>query len=192
MINILKTVYRSVLVVIGHIKWSWYPFWLQFNAKGYKVRGLEVETVVKSMQLGDILLRGYDQYPSSRLIGYWSHTGIVVSSNSVIHAIGKGVCEEHIIDFCRCDRIAVLRPRISEIATLSVVSTAKSYIGSNYDFYFLFNDPRELSCTELLYKCFEPYAEQLNMYPKSMAVFGRVVKPEDVLGYNVNIIHMSK
>lgn len=171
--------WRFVLRVISNMKLSLYPFWIQFNAKGYKVRGTDIERVMQEVSPGDVLLRGYDQFLGSRLIGRWSHAGIVVDSTHVVHALGDGVRNEHILDFMRCDRIWVLRPNLIYDRKVELVNYVRSLVGRPYDYLFLFNDPRELSCTELWLHTFERFPE-LKIEVKDRPIFGKVVKPIDI------------
>ena len=170
--------------MFGRIRWGWWPFWIMFNQRGYYVTGTQTDNVMRVIRPGDVLLRGYDQYPSSKLIGYWSHVAIVVDPNYVVHAISKGVVEEHIIDFCRCDRIFVLRPELNERELADVIKIAKSNIGKPYDFYFLFNDPREVSCVELFYSCFDGFHKRLGFVTHKIPIFGDTLVPNDILNFN--------
>lgn len=43
--------------------------------------------------------------------GDWSHGAIYAGDNKVIHAVAEGVSEVDLIDFCKCDRIAIFRPK---------------------------------------------------------------------------------
>ena len=65
------------------------------------------------IQPGDVLIRGYDKYLDGKFIpdekGY-SHAGIYVGSNEVVHSVAPAVERIHIIDFCEADRIMLLRP----------------------------------------------------------------------------------
>jgi len=42
--------------------------------------------------------------------GKYSHAGIYVGENEVVHAISPTVTKCNVLDFLRCDRIAILRP----------------------------------------------------------------------------------
>ena len=69
---------------------------------------------MKILEPGDVLLRGYNKYLDGRFIpdekGY-SHAGIYVGDNEVIHAVSPSVERIHLVDFCVSDRIMVLRPQ---------------------------------------------------------------------------------
>jgi len=62
-----------------------------FGDSHYDIKGKETREILDIIQPGDVFLRRYDHYLGSILIqGYWSHAGIYVGDNSVIHMIGKG------------------------------------------------------------------------------------------------------
>lgn len=124
------------LRAFGNLKFFPWPLFLIYDPKGYQVRGFEVREVMKQLQPGDILLRGYDKYLSGVFIpGYFSHAGLYMGAvteadcqlcspelttnksgthfrtgeQMVVHAMAQGVFMEDIIDFCRCDRLLVVR-----------------------------------------------------------------------------------
>jgi hypothetical protein len=123
------------LRMFGNIKYYPWPLFFIYDPKGYQVRGDEVREVINRIQPGDIVLRGYDRYLSGAFIpGYFSHSGLYVGEvkdgdkdridpplneqqlayfktgeQMVIHAMAQGVFMEDIIDFCRCDRMLILR-----------------------------------------------------------------------------------
>jgi hypothetical protein len=90
-----------------------------------------MRTVIERVRPGDVLVRGYDAYLDGKLIpGLFSHAGIylgrttdadrcaapaahrerlTLGEQTVIHAIAEGVLTEDVLDFCRCDRLVVLR-----------------------------------------------------------------------------------
>ena len=87
---------------------------------------------------GCLILRGYDYYldgmfiPSTR--GY-SHLGVYVGDNKVIHAVSKGVSEVNLIEFCECDRICVIKPRAYR---KDAIKRAYKFMedSTGYDFFF--------------------------------------------------------
>jgi hypothetical protein len=181
MIKFIKWVIQNrnkIIALFGHLRYAITVFpGIVYKPKGYKVKGKVTQTIMDNIKPGDILIRGYDDYISSRLIGKWSHTGIYVGNNTVIHAVGAGVVKENIIDFCRTDRVSVQRPHIlnkKEIKKAIVV--AHSLLGKPYDFNFDFNDPEEYSCTELVYKCFEHVKDKLEMKKKIKSFVGGLIK----------------
>ncbi len=131
----LDNVQSGFLKMFGDIKYFPWPMFFIYDPKGYQVRGDEVREVINCIQPGDILLRGYDKYLDGLFIpGYFSHAGLYVGEvidddlklidtpltteqqkdfhtgdQMVIHAMAEGVFMEDIINFCRCDRMMILR-----------------------------------------------------------------------------------
>ncbi|PWQ93637.1 YiiX/YebB-like N1pC/P60 family cysteine hydrolase [Leucothrix arctica] len=133
--EIIDTIQSGFLRRFGNVKYYPWPLFFVYDPKGYQVKGDEVREIIDMIQPGDILLRGYDKYLSGVFIpGYFSHSGIYVGEvkpedkeifdtsddveredyfkpgkQMVIHAMAQGVFMEDIINFCRCDRMAILR-----------------------------------------------------------------------------------
>lgn len=125
----------NFLRMFGSIKYYPWPLFFIYDPRGYQVRGDEVREIINLIQPGDIVLRGYDKYLSGAFIpGYFSHSGLYVGEvkeedkglfdetkhtqqekyfktgeQMVIHSMAQGVFMEDIINFCRCDRMAILR-----------------------------------------------------------------------------------
>lgn len=123
------------LKTLGDIKYFPWPLFFVYDPKGYQVKGHEVRQVIDTIQPGDILLRGYNKYLSGLFIpGYFSHSGIYLGEiteadkarfdpplsdeqlerfhpgkQMVLHAMAQGVFMEDVINFCRCDRMIILR-----------------------------------------------------------------------------------
>ena len=135
----LDTLQTVTLKILGDIKYHPWPLFFIYDPKGYQVKGYEVREVLNLVKPGDILLRGYDKYLSSLFIpGYFSHAALYVGEvretdrdtyfptstsaststqfrhfgtgqQMVVHAMAQGVFLEDLIDFCRCDRLVILR-----------------------------------------------------------------------------------
>jgi hypothetical protein len=103
-----------------------------YDPGGYKVKGPDARALIGQAQPGDVLVRGFDNYLDGKFIpGYFSHAALYLGetrdedkamykterplrvfrtgSQTVIHAIAEGVLMEDLLDFCRCDRILLLR-----------------------------------------------------------------------------------
>jgi uncharacterized protein YycO len=108
---------------------------------------------MNTIKPGDILLRGYDKYLDSKFIpdekGY-SHAGIYIGKNQVVHAIAPYVEKCHIIDFCQADRIMLLSPESGQV---TAIATAVGKIGLPYDFDYK-TDRGKLYCFELIATCY--------------------------------------
>lgn len=170
------------------------PCFFTYNPHHHKVLGKEVRQILNSVHPGDILLRRYDGYLNTimmRLIDkveFWGHAGLYVGDNIVIHALGVGVVQEDILDFCRTDSVCVLRPVVSEDIKDQAINKAfqleKDRTG--YDFEFKSNDPndKKVYCTEMVDECYnwmfkKDYETKLGMsqlYPDGIFESDKVMK----------------
>jgi uncharacterized protein YycO len=104
-----------------------------------------------------VLLRGYNKYLDGKFIpderGY-SHAGIYVGNNIVVHATAPCVEKCHVIDFCEADRIMILHPSAGQVMA---TATAIGKIGMPYDFGYK-TDWNKLYCFELIATCY-PHAK---------------------------------
>lgn len=132
------TLLQKFLTIFGDIKIFRWPLFLLYHPVGYGVKGEDVREVIDTVRPGDILVRGYRDYLDGHFIpGYFSHVGIFVGElteadrpdlektaaalgkghqshfrtgkQMVVHALAEGVLTEDVINFCRCDYMAVLR-----------------------------------------------------------------------------------
>ncbi|ABS28458.1 hypothetical protein [Anaeromyxobacter sp. Fw109-5] len=121
----------ALLAVLGDVKVFRWPMWIVYDPGSYRVKGRDMRAVIERVRPGDVLVRGFDAYLDGKLIpGLFSHVGLflgrtgevdraaappehregfAVGEQTVIHAIAEGVVTEDVLDFCRCDRLAVLR-----------------------------------------------------------------------------------
>jgi hypothetical protein len=120
-----------LLTVLGDIKVFRWPLFVIYDPGAYRVRGRDARQVIDLVRPGDVLLRGYDAYLDGKLIpGLFSHAGLylgevggadlplvpedargglVTGAQIIIHAVAEGVRLDDVLDFCRCDRLAILR-----------------------------------------------------------------------------------
>ncbi len=120
-----------LLTILGDLKVFRYPLWLVYDPGSYRVKGRDMREVLELVRPGDVLVRGFDAYLDGKLIpGTFSHAGLYLGETTaadralvppchrdalalgpqtVIHAIAEGVRTEDVLDFCRCDRLAILR-----------------------------------------------------------------------------------
>lgn len=141
-----KRLKKFLLTVLGDIKVFKFPMFIVYCPTTYLVKGDETRLAMHQLKPGDLILRGYNEYLDGFFIpGEYSHTGIYVGDGSVIHAIAEGVVVIDVIDFLRCDRFCIVRPKTgSEIA----VKSARQLLGRPYDFDFK-GDNEALYCHEL-------------------------------------------
>jgi uncharacterized protein YycO len=147
----------------------------------YTIRGEVKRRVNDEMLPGDIILRSNDRYLTSRLVpGSYSHVGIYVGNNRVIHSVGYyGVRREDVLDYLRCDKFIVLRMFARNDEQMQeVCKRATDQLGKGYDYDFDFKDSGRYSCIELVYYC---YKGIVDMKRRRKGLYkGRAI-PDDLL-----------
>ena len=151
--SLFKKIKDKFLTFFGDIKVFKYPFWIIYDPCQYQVEGKKLREILSALRPGDILCRGYVNYLDGYFIpGKYSHSGIFVGNNTVIHAIAEGVERCDVLDFLKCDCVCIVRPKDKHSTTLAV-DRAHGYLGTNYDFNFTAGD-EALYCHELTATCY--------------------------------------
>ena len=147
--------WAKFLTYFGKIKilsFNCFPV-LVYDPDPFQVTGYDITEIMKLVKPGDVLIRGYNKYLDGKFIpdekGY-SHAGLYIGGNEVIHSVAPRVCVTHLIDFCEADRIMVLRPICGQDEAITI---AKSKIDVPYDFDFK-SDIGKLYCFELIANCY--------------------------------------
>jgi hypothetical protein len=132
-----KDLIARFLTFFGDIKIFKGPLFFLYDPGSYLVKGEDMREVIKVVEPGDILLRGYINYLDGRFIpGYFSHVGFYLGpvdreqlasswsdentpldqlkglktgEQMVIHSMAEGVFMEDLLNFCRCDYMAIFR-----------------------------------------------------------------------------------
>ena len=153
--SFLYKIWSMFLTQFGKLKvltFSFFPV-IVYDPEPFYVSGYDIEHIMGIIKPGDVLLRGYNKYLDGKFIpdkrGY-SHAGLYVGKNMVVHAVSPTVEICHIIDFCEADRIMVLRPSDGQVMA---TATAIGKIGMPYDFDFKI-DWNKLYCFELIATCY--------------------------------------
>jgi len=117
---------------LGKIKVSKWPFFMVYRPRSFAIKGSHTRQVMRLVKPGDILVRSFNGYVNNYLIpGTFHHVGFYLSDvtenhlkqlggvenptqfktgrQMVIHAIGEKIYLEDLIDFCRCDGLAIMR-----------------------------------------------------------------------------------
>lgn len=154
----------KLLTILGDLEVSKYPMWIFYKAQSYKIKGKHIRKILSLVRDGDVILRGYDGYLDGYFIpGKYTHSGIYVGRGKVIHAIAEGVQSIDIIDYVRCDRVLILRPKVVKLA----ISRAKKWLGHPYDFDFTSGNDK-FYCHELVCEAFR----ELNPEKLDITLFG--------------------
>src|SRR5262249_54013007 len=79
------------------------------------------------------------------------------------------------------DYLAAMRPRLSKLEKAKAIEHAFKYQGRPYDFEFDFLSDSTLVCTELVYKSYQPAADQKGLKIDLVDVAGRRTLPANEL-----------
>ena len=124
--------WNGFIKIFGDIKVFKWPMFVVYDPGSYQVKGTDMREVIDVIRPGDILLRGYNNYLDGYFIpGYFSHAGLYVGEinqddekliqypdgkeffrtgkQMIIHSMAEGVFMEDVLNFCRCDRMVILR-----------------------------------------------------------------------------------
>jgi len=196
---LLEKLYNGFIKFFGDIKVYKFPMFLLYDPGGYKVKGEDIRQVIKTVQPGDIFLRGYVNYLDGYIIpGFFSHAGLYLGEvkesdaaglnpdqlddfrtgdQMVVHSMAEGVFMEDVINFCRCDYMMVLRRNPAQESEESrkttfqdVYKIALTDLGKSYDFKFDFQDFHNLSCTELVFDCCKGFIRDYGIDVKTRRV----------------------
>ena len=170
----LYKIWARILTIFGDIKLFKWPLWVVYDPSYFKMSGEKILEVIDILKPGDVILRGFDCYADGHFIDdplKFSHGAIYIGNNTIIHAVAEGVSEINVIEFCECDRIAILRPRRGQKKAISI---AIDYLDSHtpYDFNFEFGESA-VQCFELCRLCYP----KLDIQPKQVSkMFGLIKK----------------
>lgn len=116
---------------------------------------LQIEYLLSTIQPGDVVCRGYNYYLDSHFIpGDYSHSGIVLNSREMVHAIAEGIQSIHPIDFVKdTDRFIILRPHYPWGPQESINCAVWHADVNNTQYDFLFNDSQKFYCHEFTADC---------------------------------------
>ena len=152
----MKKLKELFLKIFGDIKVFRFPLWIVYDPDMFGMTGSKIRQVLNTIKKGDILLRGYRHYADGYFIpGKFSHSGLYIGDDEVIHAVSEGVSKADILDFLMCDICCIVRPKNQSIVA-DVIAKAESYIGTAYDFDFSKGD-KSLYCHELVAVSFAPH-----------------------------------
>jgi uncharacterized protein YycO len=117
-----------------------------------------------------------------------SHSGLYVGDGNVVHSKAEGAQEIDLIDFCRTDRIVVLRPNQGQAwAVQHAKKCADKAIPYDFDFT---PGPNKYYCHELTASCFP----DLDIRPLSRKALGIMNSPvaylADSFYTNPNFLHL--
>ncbi len=170
---------RKALTIFGDIKIFKWPFFVIYQPTSFRVKGVDTRKIMDCLVPGDVVMRAYVDY----LDGYFipkgesgcSHSGLYVGDNQVVHSIAEGSELIDIIDFCRTDKMVVLRPRNYQ---KWAINHAKKCADKNipYDFDFT-PGPGKYYCHEFTASCYP----KLNIEMLRRKILGFISSPKAFL-----------
>jgi uncharacterized protein YycO len=177
--NLIYGIKRTILTIFGDIKVFRWPFFVIYQPTSFRVKGKDTRDIMENIRPGDVIMRSYNDY----LDGYFipkgesgcSHSGLYVGDNMVVHSIAEGSSLIDIIDFCRADKIIILRPNTDQVWA---INHAKKCADDNipYDFDFV-PGPGKYYCHEFTASCYP----NLNIEILSRKVLGFINSPKAFL-----------
>ena len=133
--------------------WRWFITKLgdiYFATEPPKVHAKDIRKLNTLLLPGDVVCRRYIYYLDTYLIpGKYSHSGIVVDGETMVHAVAEGVDYIDVMDFVKdSDGFILLRPPANAQATIDF---ARRQVGKPYDFLFDKTTKDAIYCHELSY-----------------------------------------
>ena len=99
----------------------------------------------------------------------------------VIEALDAGVIFNSIETSLDADGAAVFRPMVSRLEKAKAIYASFLYTGQPYDFHFDFDSDNALVCSELIYKAYQPSADQTGLeFPLYRAVGNKMLTPSEI------------
>lgn len=173
------TTKRFFLTILGDIKIFRGALFIVYHPAGYKIKGWHTRKIMNAVMPGDVVMRSYVNYLDGYLIpvgeSKCSHSGLYIGDGKIVHSIAEGSTLDDIIDFCRADRIIVLRPSSGQEWALE---HAKKCINDNIEYDFEFKpDSGKYYCHEFTASCYP----HLNIKSLSRRILGFINSPEAYL-----------
>ncbi|MES2047312.1 MAG: YiiX/YebB-like N1pC/P60 family cysteine hydrolase [Pseudomonadota bacterium] len=172
MSQLLYGLKRFALTIFGDIKIFKWPLFVIYQPTSFRIKGSDTRKIEWSLRPGDVVMRAYDDY----LDGYFipkgesgcSHSGLYIGDNTMVHSIAEGSNLIDIIDFCRTDKIIILRP---DSGQEWAIEHAKKCADANipYDFNFA-PGPGKYYCHEFTASCY-PHLQIETVSRKILGLF---------------------
>ena len=181
MSNINYLIKRTAMTIFRDIKIFKLPFFVIYQPTSFDIKGHDTRDIEEIIRAGDVIMRAYNDY----LDGYFipkgesgcSHSGLYVGGDDhlVIHSIAEGSSVIDIIDFCRADKIIVLRPNSGQDWA---IEHAKKCADENIEYDFNFEPGSgKYYCHEFTASCYP----NLNIELLSRKVLGFISSPKAFL-----------
>ena len=147
---------NCLIKLTGDIYIHKYPLFVTYKPHHHKVKGKEVREILNKIEPGDILLRRFDGYLNTICTpGFWGHAAIYIGKDIVIHSVKEGVIQEDILEFSRCDSLAILRYIGEKSVINDAIELAYQFEKQKFEYdYDLVRGNNKVYCTELVDSCY--------------------------------------
>lgn len=140
---------NPVVRIANNINWRF--------GRPYRRSFESLRPLLHELKPGMVILTRTDHVFGNLFIhGYWTHSGLLISKDEVIEAVGKGVRKSTLEKFfLKVDDFAVYDPLSADLEiTRTACEYAEGAIGMNYNFTFR-RRHKSVYCSELIYLSFE-------------------------------------
>ena len=146
---------RAVINFFGNIR-LYKGGLVVFGNSSYKLKGPDWRDIISLLKPGDIVGNAHDHYLSSFFIkGAFSHVGLYVGNNQIIHIVTEGMQKEDILTFLRADNAFVVRPTNQSLVGEAIKRAYKQLVKDvEYDYDFDRQDTSQLYCSEFTDFCY--------------------------------------
>lgn len=148
--------WAKFITAFGNIKVFKFPMFMVYDPTFFLMDGKHIKQALDILEPGDVIMRGYNCYLDGMFIDdpfKYSHGGLYIGNDTVIHAVAEGVSEIDAIEFMECDRICIYRPKKYK---REAISKAKKLLAEDtpYDFSFRMGNSA-VYCFELCAECYK-------------------------------------
>ncbi len=142
---------------------------------GQAAAGDEVRSYLQSLTGQDLTI---DQYLRQTFPSAWAryHAGLDGEPIELIEAVGEGVLLNS-LSGAAGDYLAVLRPRLSQLAKVQAIIEAFRHLDKPYDFDFDFATDHALVCTEVVWRSYRPGPGKDGLELPLVELAGRLTLP---------------
>ncbi len=154
----------------------------------------QIEVIRATLVPGDLILL-HAPFLERLMPGYWTHVAVyaghVRGEESAVQARFFGVHRIPLAKLMRTQHAAILRPHASTAECEDAVLRALALCGRPFDYFFDFEDPRRLVCSEIPLLL---YGETLGLQMRTIRFWGwekKIFLPDDLFSKGFDVVWVS-
>lgn len=171
----MRMVFYPVLFISNKINWRF--------GRPFKCEAMDVETIRHLFQPGMIILSHKEfEFTNLFIRGHWKHSAIIIDSDMLIEATGKGVALKSIDEFLtEVDDYVILRPTFCDAILMEETCRyVRRVVGYPYNYAFL-HGIRAFYCSELIYWAYRLACHHLpQRHEMERRVRGGILNPQAI------------